>query len=229
LLAVSASAQAPPLNPSSAAPVPYASVSELNLLLSDLQQASQTIQADLTKLRIEKWKTDANTKRGTAADVESIQRNLQMALPEIVGQLKNSPENLPATFKLYRNLDALYEVFGSVVESAGAFGPRDDFQSLQNDLEALQRSRHAVADRMETLSNGKEGELTRLRAQVQSLQAVQSAAPPAKKVVVDDAAPPAKKPVKKKTVPKPKPATPAQPEPDNASPPQPQPQTPQQP
>lgn len=233
LLAASASAQAPPPNSAttpSAAPVPYASVSELNLLLSDLQQTSQATQTDLSRLRIEKWKTDANTKRGTAADVESIQRNLQNALPEIVSQLKSSPENLAATFKLYRNLDALYDVFGSVVESAGAFGPRDDFQSLQNDLDALQRSRRAVADRMETLSEGKEGELARLRTQVQTLQAAQAAAPPPKKVVIEDTAPPPTKPVKKKPATKkaqPASGTPSQPASNQTSPPQSQ--SPQQP
>jgi hypothetical protein len=234
LLAASASAQSPPstASPTSAAPVPYASVSELNLLLSDLQQASQSTQADLTRLRIEKWKTDANTKRSTSTDVDSIQRNLQSAMPELVNQLKGSPENLTATFKLYRNLDALYDVFGSVVESTGAFGSRDDFQALQNDLDAMQRSRRAVADRMQTLSDGKETEIAHLRTQVQTLQAAQAApALPPKKTVVDDTSPPAKKPVKKKKpVPKPaqpasgsttQPANPQQP-PQSAPPPQPQ-------
>jgi hypothetical protein len=234
MLAASASAQTPPesAKPAPAAPVPYASVSELNLLLSDLQQASQSTQSDLNRLRIEKWKTDSNTKQGTATDVDSIRRNLQNALPELIDQMKGSPENLTTTFKLYRNLDALYDVFSSVVESAGAFGSRDDFQALQNDLDALQRSRRAVADRMQTLSDGKETEIAHLRTQVQTLQAAQAApAPPAKKIVVDDDAPPAKKPVKKKPVPKPtKPAstTPAQPanpapqQPQSATPPQPQ-------
>ena len=55
---------------SSSPPVPYASVSELNLLLSQLEQVSQSAQVDLAKLRIEKWKTDGNTRRGTQSDVE---------------------------------------------------------------------------------------------------------------------------------------------------------------
>ena len=184
--------------------VPYASVSQLNLLLSQLEQVAQATQVDLAKLRIEKWKTDSNTKRGTQSDVESIERNLQMALPEIISQLRASPENISATFKLYRNLDALYDVFGPVVESAGAFGSKDEFQAVQNDLSAIERSRRELAERMETLATSKEGELTQLRTQVHDLQA--AAAPPPvapKKVVVDDNEPPPKKVVKKKTVPKP--------------------------
>ncbi len=207
-----ATAQVAPAPPASTTPVPYASVSQLNLLLSQLEQVSQTTQVDLAKLRVEKWKTDSNTKRGTQADVESLMRNLQMALPEIIAEVKASPENIAATFKLYHNLDALYDVFGPVVESAGAFGSRDEFQSVQNDLSALERSRRELAERMETLATAKEGELTQLRTQVRDLQA--AAAPPAappKKVVVDDTEPP-KKTTKKKITPKPtstKPTTPA--------------------
>lgn len=228
LLGVLAAAQSTPSNPpSSAAPVAYSSVSELNLLLSGLEQTSQATQLDLAKLRIEKWKTDANTKRAEQTDVESIQRNLQNALPEIVAQLRNSPEDLATTFKLYRNLDALYGVLGSVVESAGAFGSRDEFQSLQNDLSALERARRSFADRMDTLAQSKEGELARLRAQVQTLQAAQTVAPPPpKKTIVDDTEAPPQKTVKKKTTKKSSsPTSQQKPAVNTESKPQPQPQS----
>src|SRR3974390_3402811 len=64
-------------------PVAYSSVSELNAILSQLKQTSQNMQTDLGKMRIEKWKTDNSNKRQTQANVDSIQRNLQSALPEI--------------------------------------------------------------------------------------------------------------------------------------------------
>jgi len=209
LLLAAAAAQVTPSPAPTAPPVSYTSVSQLNLMLSQLEQVSQAMQVNLAKLRIDKWKTDSNTKRGSEADVESLQRNLQLALPEIIGQLRASPENIAATFKLYRNLDALYDVFGGVVESAGAFGSKDEYQSVQNDFSALERSRRSLAERMETLANAKEGELTELRTQVRSLQAAAAPAPtPLKKVIVDDTEPP-KKPAKKKAVPKPpKPNTP---------------------
>jgi len=229
LLATATAQVAPPA--SSAPPVPYASVSQLNLMLSQLEQVAQAAQVDLAKLRIDKWKTDSNTKRGTQADVDSIQRNLQMALPEIIGQLRASPENIAATFKLYRNLDALYDVFGPVVESAGAFGSKDEFQSVQNDVSALERSRRALAERMETLASTKEGELTQLRTQVRDLQTLVPAAPP-KKIIVDDTEP-AKKPLKKKPATKstkPSSATTQKPSPATSSqPPAQQTQTPPQP
>jgi hypothetical protein len=182
-------------------PVSYSSVNQLNGMLSQLEQASQAAQLDLAKLRIDKWKVDSGSKLQTQGNVESVQRNLQAALPEMIAELKASPENLNATFKLYRNLDALYNVFGSVTESTGAFGSKDEFQSLENDLSTFEKARRAFADRMESLAGAKEAEVTRLRASLQSAQANAPAESP-KKIVVDDNPPP-KKPAKKKAAAKP--------------------------
>ena len=189
-------------------PVSYSSVNQLNGMLSQLEQASQAAQLDLAKLRIDKWKVDSGSKRQTQGNVESVQRNLQAALPEMIADLKASPENLNATFKLYRNLDALYNVFGSVAESTGAFGSKDEFQSLENDLSAFEKARRAFADRMESLAGAKEAEVTRLRAALQSAQANAPAEPP-KKIVVDDNPP--KKPAKKKAAAKPNTTPPSAP------------------
>ena len=112
---------------------------------------------------------------------------------------------MTSTFKLYRNLDALYDVFESVAESAGAFGSKDEFQSLENDVSAFEKARRSFADRMETLAGAKEVEVTRLRAALQSAQASAASQPP-KKIVVDDTAP-VKKPAKKKPAPKANPTT----------------------
>ena len=191
-------------NGQSPAPVAYASASELSAILAQVQQTSQNIQADLKKARIDKWKMDAVAKRDLQGNAESILRNLGSALPEITESLNKSPEDISASFKLYRNLEALYDVFGPIVDSAGAFGSKDEYQSLSNDLSALQSARRALGDRMQNLASAKEGELARLRDQIKAIQA--STPPPApKKIVVDDTEPP-KKPVKKKTT---KPAAPA--------------------
>lgn len=194
---------ASPGNAQGSQPVSYTSMTQLNGLLSQLEENSKSTQADLVKLRIERWKTDGASKKANLANVDSIQRNLQGALPEIISQLRAAPEDLPATFKLYRNLDALYDVVGSVAEGAGAFGSKDDFQSLSNDLSGFENSRKQLAQRMETLSSAKEAEIVRLHADLKTAQAAIPAAPP-KKIVVDDNEP-VKKPAVKK---KPKPATP---------------------
>jgi hypothetical protein len=188
-------------------PVAYASVSELNSIVGQLKLTAQSMQSDLAKTRIEKWKTDGATKRQTLANVESIQRNLQSALPETITQLNNAPEDLGASFKLYRNLDALDDVFGSVVEAAGAFGSKDEFQSLGNDMTGLESARRTLGERVQKLAASKEDELTRLRAQVKKLSAAPP--PPPQKVVVDDTQPPKKAAKKKVAKPKPPVTTPA--------------------
>lgn len=183
-------------------PVSYASVSQVNAMLAQLEATSKNAQSDLVKLRIEKWKTDNASKKQSLANVDSIQRNLQGALPGIISQLRGTPEDVPATFKLYRNLDALYDVLGSVVESTGAFGAKDDLQALSNDLNAFETTRKQIAERIETLSAAKEAEITRLRDQLKTAQAAIPAAP-AKKIVVDDNEPAKKPAVKKKPAAKP--------------------------
>jgi hypothetical protein len=184
-------------------PVSYATLSQVNTLLTQLEQASQAAQVDLAKLRIDRWHTDSGSKRQAQSNVDSLGRNLQNALPSIIGELRAAPESLLSTFKLYRNLDALYDVMGSVTESVGAFGSKDEFQLLSNDLTAFENARRSFADRMETLAGAKEVEITRLRSQIKSVTPVTASGTP-KKVVVDDNEPP-KKPAKK-TAPKP-PAT----------------------
>jgi chromosome segregation ATPase len=194
----------------------------VNGLLEQLEASSKATQGDLMKLRIERWKTDGSSKKQALGNVESIQRNLQSALPEIIAQVRNAPEDLPATFKLYRNLDALYDVMASVAESAGAFGPKDDFQSLSNDLNSFESTRKQLADRLTNLAASKEQEIVHLRADLKTAQAAIPATPP-KKTVVDDNEPPKKPAVKKKPVAK-KPAATTTPAPVATPPPQAKPQ-----
>jgi hypothetical protein len=189
-------------------PVSYASVTQLNGMLAQLEASSKNTQADLVKLRIERWKADNAYRKQALGNVDSIQRNLQDALPGMIAQLRAAPEDLSATFKLYRNLDALYDVLGNVVEGTGAFGSKDDLQALSNDLNGFESTRKQLAQRMEGLSAAKEAELLRLRTDLKTAQAAVPAAPP-KKIVVDDNEPPKKPAVKKKPAAKPATTAPA--------------------
>ena len=191
--------------PPQGAAVSYTSMTQLNELLAQLEATSKSTAADLTKLRIEHWKTDAGSKKQALGNVDSLQRNLQNALPGIIEQLRNAPEDLSVTFRLYRNLDTLDYVLGSVVESTGAFGAKDDLQALSNDLDGLDKNLKALAERMQTLAASKEQEIVRLRTDLKTAQAAIPAEPP-KKIVVDDNEPPKKPAAKKKPVAK-KPAT----------------------
>ena len=191
-------AQAIAAQQASSAPVSYASMTEVGGVLAQLNQASQTLTADLEKLRVEKWKTDGDTKRQSLANLESLQRNLQNALPGMVSQLSAAPDSLNLTFKLYRNVGALYDVVANLAESAGAFGSKDEYQSLANDSSSIDKARRALADRMDKLAAAKDSELSNLHNQIKALQAAAPTAPP-KKIIIDDNEK-SKKPVKKKVV-----------------------------
>ncbi|HEV2117474.1 MAG TPA: hypothetical protein VGR48_15690 [Terriglobales bacterium] len=177
-------------------PVPYATANQVNALMSQLESTATSTASDLSRLRINKWKAPGDAKQQGEANRQSILRNLETALPGMINAVRSNPDDIAASFTLYRNLDALYDVLSSVAESAGAFGPRDDYQGLGNDLNSVEQIRRDLADRVATLANSKETELARLRTELRAVQATAKPAP-AKKVIVDDNEPP-KKPVHKK-------------------------------
>jgi hypothetical protein len=206
-VSVGAAAQSstpPPRNPSrpsaSSAPTAMPPTNTVDVAnLAKLDQVIESARIDLARLRVDKWKTDAGTKRQAEANADSIQRNMTTALPGIVQQVRANPSSVGATFKLYRNLNALYDVMSSLTESVGAFGSKDDYQALGTDTANLDALRRALADRVETMATARDTELAQLQARARQAA---TAATPAKKVVIDDNEPekkPAKKTTKKKT------------------------------
>jgi len=183
-------AQQPPAPATSAPPPSLASD------LDRLQAAASQANMDIGHLRIEKWKADGASRQQAQANADSLQRNLSSALPGLIASFRAAPQDLSAGFKLYRNLNVLYDVLASFTESAGAFGPRSDYQELAQQLSVIDAVRRNLADNLETLTSNTQSELNQLRIQVRSLQQA-AAAPPPKKVIVDDTAP-VKKTMRKK-------------------------------
>jgi len=169
---------------------------QLDRLLSAASQANSAI----AYMRIEKWKADANSKQQAQSNADSIQRNLTQALPALVGAVRTAPQDVNAEFKLYRNLNVLYDVFVSLTESAGAFGPRGDYDALAQQLGVIDSVRRSLGDSLGNLTAATQSELNQLRTQVQTLQQKAAATPPAlpKKVIVDDTEPTKKTTHKKK-------------------------------
>ena len=174
-----------------------------NFLLQ-IEQAAGNLRADLARLRIDKWKADSHTKQQAQDNAQSLDRNLQFALPGMIQQVEATPASMAARFKLYRNVNALYDVLSGLTESAGAFGPKEDFAGLQNDAAAFDNLRRRMADQVESLAVQKDEQINRMAAQART----EAAAPPEppKKIVIDDTAPEktaAKPKAKKKASPKP--------------------------
>ena len=170
-------------------------IADVSGLLSKIDQTSQSASVDIARLRIEKWKADSSDKQQAQANADSVQRNMTAALPGMISAVRSSPQDMAATFKLYRNLNALYDVMKTLTEASAAFGPKQDYQSLAQYADAMDGYRRNLADYMETLAASKDAELAHLRSQT---RAAQVAAAPAKKVIIDDNAPAAKKTAKKK-------------------------------
>ena len=156
--------------------------------LALLEQTSQAALVDLASLRIDKWKNDGKDQGRQYA--QSIQQNMVAALPGMIAAVRGGPENLSANFKLYRNLNVLYDVFASLTELAGAFGPKEDYRLLSPHLQNLDAVRRALADRMEYLAQAKDIELARLRSQGRPAASGGSGV---KRIVVDDNEPPKKR------------------------------------
>ena len=169
----------------------------LQPILAQIDQSAQQAAVDIAKLRIEKWKADSSSKQQAQANADSLQRNLSSALPAITSGVRAAPQALAPSFKLYRNLSALYDVLSGLTESAGAFGPQQDFDALKQQTEAFDGYRRSVGDYLETLTASKDSELRRL-----SQSQTQSVTTKPKKVIVDDDIPaPSKKKSKKKPAP----------------------------
>jgi len=197
----------PPAGAGTARPQPATDAVNLATPMAELQPAVDSLRVNLTRLRIDKWKIDGESKRQAMANSQSIQRNLTDALPGMIAQVQANPASLPAAFKLYRNLNALYDVASSLTESAGAFGPKEEFQALASDISGLDRARRTLADQIENGAIAQDGQLARLRQQARAQQQVATSSPPPKKIVIDDTQP-AKKPATKKKKPAPKPDQP---------------------
>jgi len=156
--------------------------------LDRLQAAASQANLDLGHMRIEKWKADSNSKQQAQGNADSVQRNLTTALPGLIANVRSAPQDVTSEFKLYRNLNVLYDVFVSLTESAGAFGPRNDYEALAQQLSVIDSVRRNLGDELEKLTASTQLELNQLRAQVRTLKQQAAAATPPKKVVVDDTA-----------------------------------------
>src|SRR5438270_4492804 len=176
-----------------------ASSPDLGMLLSKIDQETQGLNTDVGKLRVEKWKADSASKYQATENAASIQRSITSALPGLISAVRSAPQSLASNFKLYRTINALYDVLASLGESAGAFGKREEYETIAPHIAALDDSRRSYGDLLQQMVAAADN---RIALAQQQAQAAAAQLPP-KKVIVDDTepspAPPRKKPKKKAT------------------------------
>lgn len=191
-----------PQQSTQAAQMPAMAYGTSSQSLDQLLRTAQDTVANLQRVRVDKWKTDSRYKDQARSNSDSLQRNLTSALPTLVQAVRANPNSLAASVKLYRNLNAVYDVLESFSESTGAFGSKDDYTALARDTADLENIRRNMADQLEQMAAAQDAQVARLNAQIQAQQQAAAAAPP-KRVVVDDNAPAKKPTAKKKTSTKP--------------------------
>lgn len=189
-------AQPAPMNPPTQGPPP----TDLNAILSQIQQTTSSANVNIGKLRIEKWKTDSQQKQQMQQIADSLQKNITNAVPGLISDVQTSRGGVLASFKLYHNLNVVYEFLSSMAEAAGAFGKREEYQPLEGDATSLDTVRQNLSTYIEQAAGKMEAE-NRAANAVQAKQGPTLV--PGKKVVVIDEndTPPRKRPksTKKKT------------------------------
>jgi hypothetical protein len=152
---------------------------------------------DLHNLHVDRWKADSQAKQQAAENAASIRRNITAALPELLSAVRSSPQSLAANFKLYRNLNAIYDVVANLAESTGAFGKREEYGTIGPHVDALDEIRRSYGDSLQQMSANADDRIAAAQ-KAQAAAAAAAAQTPPKKIIVDDTQPaPATK--KKKT------------------------------
>ena len=171
-----------------------ASEPELEGILTRLQQASQATSLDLARLRIDKWKAENDQKEQLQKVADSLSRNLTKALPGLIGEVKSSRGSVSATFRLYHNINVVYEYLNSLTDAAGSLGRKEEFDPLNRDASAVNSARQDLSTYIEQAASTMEA---RLRPTPTPTPAPQADTTP-RKIVVDDH-PKSVTPKKKKT------------------------------
>ena len=198
LLSLCVSAQTP-----TAASQPPAAPPDINTVLGDLQRVATATNGNIGKLRIDKWKTETSQKQQMQQVADALQRNITTAIPGLIAEVQSSQGSVSKTFKLYHNINVVYEFLNSLAESAGAFGKKEEYEPLATDANALDNVRQSLSSYIEQAANTME---SRARQGTTAAQSSQSTQKGPRKIVIDDTAPTTTKKkgtTKKKTAPPP--------------------------
>ena len=174
----------------------------LDTVLDRVRQAAQTSNDDVARLRIDKWKTESDQKVEMQKIAESVRRNVTTAVPDLLKEVQSSHGSVSKTFRLYHNINVLYEYLNVLTESAASFGKSEEYTPLSRDAAELDAARQELSSYIEQAATTLE---------VKAARPVATPAPvvePPKKIVVDDTpAKPATTKKKKTSAPRPQPTS----------------------
>jgi hypothetical protein len=170
---------------------------DLNAIVLQVQQATSSASVNIGKLRIEKWKTDSGQKQQLQQIADSLQKNIANAMPGLINDVNGSKGSALASFKLYHNLNVLYEFLSGLADAAGSLGKREEYEPLATDAAAIDTARLNLSTYIEQ-TVAKLETANRPQAGINPAQSHQpgTVVPGRKVVVIDDTDPPA--PAKKR-------------------------------
>jgi len=159
---------------------------DLNAVLQQIQQTTGSANLNIAKLRIEKWKTDSEQKKQMQQIADSLQKNISNAVPGLITDVENSKGSVLASFKLYHNLNVVYEFLSGLADAAGAFGKREEYEPLAADAAALDTARQNLSSYVEQAAGRLEAATRAAANPGATTQAQKATVVPGKKLVIDD-------------------------------------------
>jgi hypothetical protein len=161
------------------------SLPSLDSIVIEIQQAVQAADVDLARLRIEKWKAESSEKAQMQQLADSLHKNIAHAIPDLISDVRSSHGGVSSTFKLYHNINVVFEYLDSLTDAAGSMGRSEEYESLSRDTAALDKARQHLSTYIEQAAASLESEA---RAAAASTSPAPPATPQAtpKKIVVDD-------------------------------------------
>jgi len=167
---------------------------DLNVIIADIQKVALSANGNLGRLRIDKWKTDGSQKQQMQSVAESLQRNINNAIPGLISDVQADPTSVAKTFKLYHNMNVVYEFLSSLAEATGAFGKKEEYEPLAGDAATLDNVRQSLSAYVERTATTLDAQLKRAASAQQTAVSQQ----PKKIIVEDDTPPKTKKTTRKK-------------------------------
>jgi hypothetical protein len=139
------------------AAAPQAAQSDLNTTLTELQRIASATNADISNLRIDKWGAGWKVWKGHGGQKKddmghmaaTLQKNLTNAMPSLVHDVQNARGNISTTFKLYRDVDVVFDYLGKLADAAEANGKKEEYQPLSEDVAAFEGVRAKLSTYIE--------------------------------------------------------------------------------
>lgn len=118
----------------------------------------------LDDVRPEKWKASGAMRQETAANIDSIRRDLTNTLPPLLAAADRAPDSVAEVLPAYRNVEALYDVLLRVTETGRLSAPREQADALNQALTALETGRRALGERLQAAAVAREQRVHTLEA-----------------------------------------------------------------